>query len=611
MDKSSEFTLGKKLAFSLTFAVLASTAAAQALSPGEVRLSSHPYELRSIIRAETALVQLEVVVRDTRGRVITNLSKDDFAVYDSGKLRDVTAFSADIHNVNPSTSFNPPSAANQSVVSPPPSPQTMAPPASSSTGRWIALLFDDLNTPAGDLSHAKIASNRFVREALASGDRIAIFTTSAGAIIEFTSDPSAALASIATIQAHPRMSPNGISQCPRMSPFEAYQIVNNDGTAMKVKIAELCRCGAADDSNGLCLNVEAMPPNSVLSTTLGKGSGAEIIESVKAQAQQTWDLAHLVAQTTLKAIKGDLDALSRKPGRRMLLLASSGFLSGALEQQQDAIVNEAVRAGVVINSLDAKGLYTEAPAGPLNETNELAEIPVSSTVFQVESLGDRLDSVDSAMARFAESTGGLFFRNNNDLDLGFYRLGVLPECTYLLDFAPANDGKYHKIRVELKNAKHPLLQVRPGYFAPAKTSTEPPSPANTIEAEVRGSDEKVDVPANSIETIGAARSEGLQQLTIKTHVDIEKLPFQEQKDRHVQKLTFVAALFDSRGNFITGKEAEMEFALKLENFERFSKTGINGVMQLDVSPGAYRLRVVVQEALRGRISATSKDLQVP
>jgi hypothetical protein len=82
-------------------------------------------------------------------------------------------------------------------------------------------------------------------------------------------------------------------------------------------------------------------------------------------------------------------------------------------------------------------------------------------------------------------------------------------------------------------------------------------------------------------------------------------------NQRVQKLTFTAALFDPHGKFVTGKQADMELALKPESFERFSKTGINGVMKLEAPPGTYRLRMVVQEAFRGTLSATTKNLQIP
>jgi len=264
----------------------------------------------------------------------------------------------------------------------------------------------------------------------------------------------------------------------------------------------------------------------------------------------------------------------------------------------------------VINSLDAKGLYAEAPGTPINESVESVVPSLGSMILQIQSLGDRLDSEDSAMARFTESTGGLLFQNNNDLDLGFYQFGVMPSITYLLGFPPAEDGQYHKIKVELKNADHRLLLVRPGYFAPAKGSSDEPVPADTVDSEMRGLAEKTDLPTTVTEKFGTTPA-GSPQLTIQTHVDIQKLTFKPQQDRQVQKLTFVAALYDPQGNFITGKQAEMNLALKPESFERFSKTGISGVMQLEAPPGTYRLRMVVQEAVHGNMSATNKDVQIP
>jgi hypothetical protein len=185
----------------------------------------------------------------------------------------------------------------------------------------------------------------------------------------------------------------------------------------------------------------------------------------------------------------------------------------------------------------------------------------------------------------------------------------LPTTTYLLGFTPAEDGKYHKIKVELKNAGRDFVQVRPGYFAPTAGSSGQLSPTEKMDAAMRASDEQSELPATVSEKLEVSKSGG-KQLTIQAHIDIQKLPFQQQKDRHVQRLTFVAALFDSQGNFVTGKQSDMELALKQENFDRFSITGINGVMSLEAPPGTYRLRMVVQEAVHGTMMTTSKDIQV-
>ena len=79
------------------------------------------------------------------------------------------------------------------------------------------------------------------------------------------------------------------------------------------------------------------------------------------------------------------------------------------------------------------------------------------------------------MSFLAASTGGLFFHNNNDLDLGFRELGLAPEFLYSLGFAPdAPDRRYHGLRVRLKAARQYTVQARPGYYA--VDSPAPPAP---------------------------------------------------------------------------------------------------------------------------------------
>jgi VWFA-related protein len=418
-------------------------------------------------------------------------------VLDAGSKRDLTAFSVD--------SYNPPESISPSVASP--TPKATPQPSGSAQklrdenpadGRSIGLLFDDINTSTGDLAHAKIAAARFIREAVQGGDNIGVFTTSSIGATPFSSDNAVILAEMAKVKSHPLISASGLAQCPRMTAYEAYQILNRNPSVMQAKVIEACQCSGA----AVC-GVGDITPSSLFDPT-SRFHDPATIDIVESQARQTWEQARLASQATLDGIKSSLDQLASRPGRRMLLLASAGFLSSTLDEQLDAITNLALRTGVVINSLDAKGLYAESPGPPINESVETTDLPLGSTVFQIESLGDRLDDLDSAMARFAESTGGLLFRNNNDLDLGFRRLGLLPGCIYLLGFPPAEDGKYHKIKVELRSASHDFLQVRPGYFAPTNVSSRQPIPAEKLDALISGTDERADFPAVISEDLGAA-----------------------------------------------------------------------------------------------------------
>ncbi|HEV2306486.1 MAG TPA: VWA domain-containing protein [Candidatus Acidoferrales bacterium] len=586
----------------VAFALLALSSTAQRLSPGEVRISISPYPAPSpTVRVASRMVYVRVVVRNSDGQPVAGLTKSDFVVFDSGHQRQLTTFSVERLNSKRATPRSKGTGAPPSGALKP----TLAPQQPHGPGRWVLLFFDDINTPSGDLARAKIAANHFIEEAAASGSRVGIFTASAGQILPFSSNAREMLKSLATIASHPRMSAAAGFSCPRITPLQAYRIAHGDVESLDAKVTEACSCSGYPP---------CVLPNQTNVVELAPQSGIEAGKSpaateVRMKAQEIWNQARVVAQTTLGTISSAVGQLAPVPGQRVLLFASSGFLSGVgLEAQVNEIINEALRTGVVVDSLDSKGLVSLAPGRPINEPPQ--PVPVQTIIYEAQTLDDKLDSEDEAMANLAESTGGILFRNNNDLDFGFRELGLAPAISYVLGFRPEEDGKYHKIKVKVSDARHDLIQARPGYFAPAKEAknVSGPTPQDKIDREVRSSNLRSDFPLTVSDTHA---QNGSGKLTILAHVGIAKLPFETHRGRHVEELTFVGALFDARGKLVTGKEAHMVFAFKRQTFERFGKTGIGAVMTLDASPGNYRLRVVVAEPVRGETSATSRRVQIP
>jgi VWFA-related protein len=567
---------------------------AQTPGPDEIRVSSRPYvSAQNSIKVQSNLVEVDVVVRDAHGKPVAGLAQANFEIYDDGKVRAIAAFS--VETLAKSAGGSNPSASS--------SIGTTAGPAAAAVPRFIALFFDDVNTNSGDLAHAKLAAIRFVKEALTPTDRVAIFTASSTESLAFTDDASKLTGTIEKLQAHPRMSESGLGTCPRITPYQAYLIANNsDPLALQAAHDEANACGGrsaakfADDV-----------------TTAGTVAASDpAMVAIRAQAEQTWDQAKFISQNTLASIRGVVEYLAKMPGNRTLLLASSGFLSGTLERDQDTIISEAAHTSVVINALDAKGLYSEAPARPLNEPLPMGELPVSTFIFETASLGDGVQQANAAMASFAASTGGLFFHNNNDLDFGFRELGMIPEVTYLLGFSPdavLPDGKYHKLRVKLIAADYPYVQARPGYVAPTKEEAEKPALESKLDQEVFANDDLTEVPVGTLTQPGKSES-GEPILWVVVKIDVKHLQFDRHKDRQDQKLSFVMALFDKQGNFVTGKEGEMNFALKPVTFDHFAHTGLSAKIFLPAPLGSYRLRTVTQEATDGKMSASTISVEI-
>jgi VWFA-related protein len=394
--------------------------AQQDIPPNEVtfRASNWAPHTGYTLKAESRLVEVGVVVRDSRNHSIGGLTRDDFTVEENGKLREITAFT--------------PETATKPVAALPPAGRPSAPalalaPSAASTppARFLGLLFDDLSMGPEDLIPTRKAAKEFLNRGVSPGDLVAIFLVTKGQILPFTSD----IAKLNDAVDHLNVATRNpaLPTCPNLTAYDSYVITNNrDPALLPIKVAEAMQCG-------LCQRRDQRTDRTCTQT-------------VVSLAIRTWEEVKHNSVISLNSIGNVVDYMATLPGKRVLVVASSGFLSGTLEREREDIVNHALRGDVVINSLDAKGLYTQ------NMDMPVGGMPGRSRTAR-QSQGIRpLSESNDTMAILSASTGGLFFQNNNDLDLGLRELGLLPEYSYSLAFVPpgAPDGKYHTLKVRLK-----------------------------------------------------------------------------------------------------------------------------------------------------------------
>jgi len=176
------------------------------------------------------------------------------------------------------------------------------------------------------------------------------------------------------------------------------------------------------------------------------------------------------ARQSLLSIGSVVSAMSKLPGQRTLILVSPGFLSPSPDAMafKSQVLDQAAGSNVVINALDARGLYSGNADASLGSKST-----ISDTFGQTS--GDRLAAMESSenvMAELANGTGGTFFHNNNDLENGLKSLTAAPDYLYLLqvslkDVKPT--GTYHRLQVKVD--QHDVdVQARRGYFAPKATN---------------------------------------------------------------------------------------------------------------------------------------------
>jgi len=545
--------------------------AQQNIPPNEVtfRASNWAPRTQYVLKAETRLVEVGVVVRDSRNRSVGGLTRGDFVVEEGGKPREISAFTAE-------TATQP--AAAPTIRQPASAPTPLTPPASTPPARFLGLLFDDLSMGPGDLIPARKAAKEFLTHGVSPSDVVSIFFITKGQILPFTSDITKLNDALDHLNVATRNP--ALPTCPNLTAYESYVIANNqDPTLLPIKIAEAYQCGLCQRNDRTC-------PETVVSL-----------------AMRTWGEVKHNSVMSLSSIGSIVDYMATLPGKRVLVMASSGFLSGTLEHEREDIVNHALRGDVVINSLDAKGLYTQDMDMPVGG------MPIRSRIArQSQGIRPQSESNDT-MAILSASTGGLFFHNNNDLDLGLRELGLLPEYSYSLAFAPpgAPDGKYHTLKIRLKQSRGYEVQARPGYFA-AVTPAGQPQTERRIDQEMLSAEALEEVPL-TFSTEPATTPPGEPGVHVVLNLDVAHLQLVNRSGMRTEQLTVIAALFDADGNFVTGKECEIDFKMKDDTFNKLS-SGTTAGLTLHALPGKYRLRGVAREANQGKYTASSQPVEV-
>jgi VWFA-related protein len=552
-------------------------ATAQSIAPDEMRARTVPYVPPSPVtmRTEVDLVEVPVVVRDGQHRAVAGLTRDNFEIYDAGKKQTITAFS-----VQRFTSPVDAGGGAKAAVSPAAAADA-AGPKGEPRFRYVALCFDDLNIDAAALKPAKNAAERFVKTGLAPGDRVAVVTTAQPQDSEFIGDVPRLVERIAKVTADRRLSEDVAPQCPRIRPYEAYLIANHlDNQVLEAKVAEYQACG-------------------------GRAPRAQ--QQVISMAQGIWQNELINSRNTLRVIDGLVSGMAKLPGERMILLTSGGFLAGNLEADEDLLMAKALHAEVVINTLDARGLYLELPGGDASDSPPMGRTPPRARIEEAKIEGRQAEAKDDGMAVLAAGTGGTFYHNSDDLARGFRELGMVPETMYVLSFTPAGvaaDGRFHNLKVRLAAGKRYALQARLGYAASSAAAHA--SPPSMLDSEVSASDTIADLPAG----LTWEQRAGPPGITIVAHLDIGRLHFETRQNRRAQKLTFVAALLDARGGFVTGKRSELDLNFTEATFAQLAKTGLVVSVTLQAPPGSYAVRALVQDALEGKLTAAGGAVEI-
>ncbi len=559
--------------------------APQAKTPGSPDTASevdaHP---SAPFESHVNLVPVRVVVHDSNGKVVTNLTKEDFRLFQDKRPQRISLFSVQ----------TPASTENQVVRGEAggegvDQSKASAPGALAMPTRFVALLFDDVHLRTQDLVQARVAALHYLDASVDPTERVALFTTSGQKQVEFTDDRGKIRAMLEQLLPTTVSALDQTSVCPPMDYYEADLIMNqSDENAFNAAVQDTVACAGSGGPS--------VSPTIIVHQT----------------AQQLVLAGDTNAEYAIRRLVQLVRRMSALPGQRSIVLVSPGFLITNTHQFDISdVIDRATRASVFINSLDARGLYTVDALGDVSQpapVNANARTAGLGLEYRAEGQSHQAD----VMAELSDSTGGFYFHNNNDLRKGFSITTSVPEVTYLLAFTPEAlkfDGKFHQIKVSLVTKGY-TVQARRGFFAPKHGQTPEEAAKQDIEEAVFSQEEQQGVPIEL--QLQYYKSDAADaKLSVLTRVDVSHVRFEKKDGRNWGDLTLVAALFDRNGNFISGNQQTVALHLKDTTLEKLSHSGMTLKMGFDVKPGGYIVRLVVRDSKADLLSSKNGVIEIP
>jgi len=511
--------------------------------------------------------------------VVPNLKKEDFLLSDNRKPQIISTFGVETpesHVVATTTSADPDLPADPAVAKA---------VSAALPQRFVSVVFDDQHLTMQDAMFVRNAAGKFF-DALAPSDRVGIYTTSGQFTLEFTDDHALLRKALLSIVPH---SPTaGIHDCPDVSYYQADLIQNkNDPQALAVATEDAVQCAFGGDET------QRTAAQGMAQSTSGMVLGREDSST----------------QYTYSHMQDVIRRLAAMPGQRVMVFVSPGFIPSTMELETSELVDRATKANIVINTIDARGLYTPDMGDIADPYTEPPQIAGYKSSYRLAAQFAQED----VLMQLADGTGGTFFHNRNDVDEGLREAGAAPAMIYLLGFSPQNmklDGSLHTIKVSFAHKTNYKIQARHGYFAPRHVVDPVEAAKQEIQEALFSQDEIRDLPVDL--HMQFFKTDNYQaKLAVLTHVDIKSVHFRKADGRTRDDLTVATAIFDENGNYVTGGEKIVEMKLLDPTYDRLMRSGLNLKSSFDVKPGTYLVRQVVRDSEGSQLAARNGAVVIP
>jgi VWFA-related protein len=541
-----------------------------------------------VLRITTELVQTDVVVMDKNDQVVPDLKLEDFELFESGKRQELQF----AEFVNAGGSAPPVNLSGSAKL--PPGVDTSVPRdlTAKDVRRVMAFVVDDVTIPSEDMARVRQMLMDFVDHKMQDGDLVAIVRTvgGKGLLEQFTTDR---------------------------------QILRRAITLLNVRTIPPYLATTGDDNDRVTPPSPAADKTST--QTLNSGMDFEGPNEGTNQVPRA-----LLALSISNYIVGGLRQI---PGRKSLVLLSGGLplfdlsrggsIVGDIGQLFRVLTDNATRSGVVINTMDVRGLKTSGAVATFSETPAKSALGGGTLAGSDENvsfgrsintalLGDKSPTEQLTLRTLAGETGGVSIVNSNNFSAGLDKVLNRSRGYYRLAYRPSEkfDGKFHKLEVKVRRGDSRVYAAG-GYYARSDNAGKTLTKEEQIIDAARSPFARRDLDV-AAELQYKFAPDNQAQLDINTVIDANKLNFTRGPDGKYQaSFEVVGFVFDQLGKSRGGISQVVKADLSEENYQRALTTGIGYTASTQVPAGYYQIRLVVREESTGRVGAVSRYFEVP
>lgn len=553
---------------------------------------------QDVVKVTSNLVNLDVIVKDKKGRPITDLKAEDFAVTENGVPQKIEFFDSTL------TSTTEVTQSNNTVGSIETKPPRITP--NGFPRNIVALVLDGQSTELANLKHVREGILKYIRERISDNDSVALFAISGGLQLlqPFTHDKGALIAAVE----------------------KAYD------SSIVSKTAEAQ--GIAENISALRDKISAGPPGETVASSPAAGAaGSAMAEKMIAQRmleeyiQLRSALSSQQTRPVLAALAAIAEGLRSIPRKKTVVMFSQGFVAPeSLDWQVQSTIDIANRANVAIYIIDSGGLTGGTPtSGALVPSSPLGGISgdtdmehrrraaAGESVFDI-SRQEGLNRQQDLLYRISEDTGGHFLKNTNDIGAGLERIDSEIRSRYTLAYRstdPNFDGSFRKVKIDVRRPETNVL-TRAGYYAIPPSQIVPMSPDDRkLLANFASLAANSTLPL-SLELASFRVREGLYLVPLAFEVPPSAIQFDRKGDKQRLQLDVLGVVrVEGEDKILSRLGGNFDVALSPEQYESISHDKIFYRQDIQLGAGSYTVDLIVRDRLSGKVAAKREKLELP